>query len=183
MTHTPLLDAVARYWGYTTLRPLQREAMDTVLAGRDSIVVLPTGGGKSLCFQLPALVRRSATFLAVVIGGIGVMNTMIMSIFERTREIGVLRAVGWRRSRVLRMIVAESVTLCLLAGFVGGALGAGIASLATRLPAVGDFLAPAFPPRVFVQGALVAFVVGLLGAAYPAIRATRLTPMEALRHE
>jgi ATP-dependent DNA helicase RecQ len=52
-----LQDAVARYWGYTTFRPLQREAMDAVLAGRDSIVVLPTGGGKSLCFQAPAVVR------------------------------------------------------------------------------------------------------------------------------
>ena len=49
-----LQDVLHRYWGYTTFRPLQREAMDAVLAGRDSIVVLPTGGGKSLCFQAPA---------------------------------------------------------------------------------------------------------------------------------
>ncbi|HXD74961.1 MAG TPA: DNA helicase RecQ [Vicinamibacterales bacterium] len=61
---TALHDAVARYWGYTTLRPLQREAMDAVLDGRDSIVVLPTGGGKSLCFQAPAVVRDG---LAIVI--------------------------------------------------------------------------------------------------------------------
>jgi ATP-dependent DNA helicase RecQ len=52
-----LSDALARYWGYSSFRPLQREAMDAVLAGRDSIVVLPTGGGKSLCFQAPALIR------------------------------------------------------------------------------------------------------------------------------
>src|SRR3989339_765217 len=51
-----LLDALARYWGYHEFRPLQREAIEAVLAGRDSLVVLPTGGGKSLCFQLPALV-------------------------------------------------------------------------------------------------------------------------------
>ncbi len=50
-------DALQRYWGYTSFRPLQREAMDAILSGRDSIVVLPTGGGKSLCFQAPALVR------------------------------------------------------------------------------------------------------------------------------
>ena len=54
---TVLQDVIAQYWGYTTFRPLQREAMDAVLTGRDSIVVLPTGGGKSLCFQAPALVR------------------------------------------------------------------------------------------------------------------------------
>ena len=59
-----LEDALARYWGYTTFRPLQREAMEAVLAGRDSLVVLPTGGGKSLCFQAPAVVRPG---LAVVV--------------------------------------------------------------------------------------------------------------------
>lgn len=52
-----LEDALERYWGYTSFRPLQREAMDAILANRDSIVVLPTGGGKSLCFQAPAVVR------------------------------------------------------------------------------------------------------------------------------
>jgi len=54
---TELDQVIARYWGYTALRPLQREAMDAVLAGRDSVVVMPTGSGKSLCFQAPALVR------------------------------------------------------------------------------------------------------------------------------
>ena len=52
-----LQHVLTRYWGFTSFRPLQREAMDAVLAGRDSVVVLPTGGGKSLCFQAPALVR------------------------------------------------------------------------------------------------------------------------------
>jgi ATP-dependent DNA helicase RecQ len=59
-----LSDALERYWGYTSFRPLQREAMDAILSGRDSIVVLPTGGGKSLCFQAPAVVRPG---LAVVV--------------------------------------------------------------------------------------------------------------------
>ena len=59
MTLNGLQEALSRYWGYTTFRPLQREAMDAVLAGRDSIVVLPTGGGKSLCFQAPAVVHSA----------------------------------------------------------------------------------------------------------------------------
>ena len=64
MTAARLEAALTRYWGYTSFRPLQREAMETVLAGRDSIVVLPTGGGKSICFQAPAMVRPG---LAVVV--------------------------------------------------------------------------------------------------------------------
>ena len=63
-TDGALADALERYWGYTSFRPLQREAMDAILDGRDSLVVLPTGGGKSLCFQAPALVREG---LAVVV--------------------------------------------------------------------------------------------------------------------
>ncbi|MBA2258196.1 MAG: DEAD/DEAH box helicase, partial [Acidobacteria bacterium] len=59
-----LSDVIERYWGYGSFRPLQREAMEAILAGRDSIVVLPTGGGKSLCFQAPALVRDG---LAVIV--------------------------------------------------------------------------------------------------------------------
>src|SRR6476661_806207 len=59
-----LSDVLERYWGYTSFRPLQREAMAAILSGRDSTVVLPTGGGKSLCFQAPALVRDG---LAIVV--------------------------------------------------------------------------------------------------------------------
>ena len=63
MTLPGLQAAISRYWGYTTLRPLQREAMDAVLAGRDSIVVLPTGGGKSLCFQAPAVLHAGVAVI------------------------------------------------------------------------------------------------------------------------
>jgi ATP-dependent DNA helicase RecQ len=68
-----LLEALERYWGYSTFRPLQREAMQTILDGRDSVVVLPTGGGKSLCFQIPALVRPGvAVVVSPLIAGMRV---------------------------------------------------------------------------------------------------------------
>jgi putative ABC transport system permease protein len=121
--------------------------------------------------------------LAVGIGAIGVMNTMVMSVYERTREIGILRAVGWRGSRILRMIIGESVLLCLIAAVVGSGLGVLASRMVLLIPAVRSLLEPTYTIDIFVRGLVVAIAVALVGAIYPAIRAVRLSPMEALRHE
>ncbi len=112
MTRTPLEAAVARYWGYTTFRPLQREAMDAVLAGRDSIVVLPTGGGKSLCFQAPAVVRdRLAVVVSPLISlmkdqvdtltGNGVPAALYNSALSAEEKSAVVAGLRQRRYRLL----------------------------------------------------------------------------------
>lgn len=125
----------------------------------------------------------AVTALAVGVGAIAVMNTMIMAVFERTREFGILRAVGWRGSRIVRLVVMEAVFLCLVAALVGSAFGV----LATRgvllIDEVQGLLEPSYGLGVFVRAVLVAAGVGLVGAVYPAYRAVRLSPMEALRHE
>jgi putative ABC transport system permease protein len=134
-------------------------------------------------FEIMDGLNLAISILAVGIGAIGVMNTMIMSVFERTREIGILRAVGWRGSRILRMVVLESLLLCLLAAAIGVLLGV-LASRAVLLaPAVSAILAPSYEPAVFARAVGVGVAVALMGAVYPAFRAVRLSPMEALRHE
>jgi putative ABC transport system permease protein len=123
------------------------------------------------------------SILAVGIGAIGVMNTMIMSVFERTREIGILRAVGWRGSRIVRLIVGESLVLCAIASVLGIAFGVAASRAVLLLPAVSSLLDPDYPAGLFARALLVGVVVALLGAIYPALRAIRLSPLEALRHE
>jgi len=123
------------------------------------------------------------SILAVGIGAIGVMNTMVMSVFERTREIGILRAVGWSGSRILRMILGESLMLCLVAMVVGSLAGFLAIQALLLVETIRSLLQPEYTVAVFARGLLVAVVVALAGAAYPAFRAVRLTPMEALRYE
>jgi putative ABC transport system permease protein len=125
----------------------------------------------------------SVTVLAVVFGGVAVMNTMIMSVFERTREFGIMRAVGWRGSRIVRLVVSEAVLLCLVAAVVGSAFGVLASRGVLLIESVRAFLEPRYPMEIFVRAVAIGLVVGLLGALYPALRAVRLSPMEALRHE
>jgi putative ABC transport system permease protein len=121
--------------------------------------------------------------VALVIGAVGMLNTMVMSVFERTREIGILRAIGWGRSRVVRMILLESVLLSLAGGVLGTAGAVGLTHLLANQPAVAGMVDPYVAPWVIAQGFVIALCVGLLGAAYPAYRGAQLLPTEALRHE
>ena len=123
------------------------------------------------------------SLLALIVGGIAVTNTMAMSVFERVREIGILRAVGWPTRRIAGLIVSEAVGIGLGALGVGLALGYAGAELFTAYGGLSALVDPEFTPGVFAWGLAFALGVGLIGAIYPAWRATRLTPIEALRYE
>ncbi len=121
--------------------------------------------------------------LALIVGGIVVANTMIMSIFERTREIGTLRALGWRRRRILGQILLESLLLCLVSAVLGSAFGVGLLTLAMLAPGVGQFVTATWSWDVFLSAFVTAAVLGILGGLYPAWHAGQLEPAEALRYE
>jgi len=117
--------------------------------------------------------------IALVVGGIGVMNIMLVAVTERTREIGVRRAVGAPRASILLQFLVEAAMLTGLGGVIGILLGAGVAQLVRAVSPL-----PAYTP---IWSVLVAFffsvAVGLFFGFYPAMRASRLDPVEALRYE
>lgn len=123
----------------------------------------------------------SVAIIAALMGGLGMMNAVLMSVIERTREIGVLRAVGWSRQRVLGQILGESLALALLGGAAGAALGAALVTLIGQSAAFSGLLRGALRTDLLLQVLVAALVMGIVGGAYPAWRAMQVAPAEALR--
>ena len=119
--------------------------------------------------------------LAIIIGGLGVINTMMMTVYERTREIGVLKSVGWTKKRILTMIMGESIVLTIISGIIGSILGV-LAVIILFSTGDGD-MTLVYDINIFIKAFAVALTVGILGGLYPAIKASRLSPTEALRYE
>jgi ABC-type antimicrobial peptide transport system permease subunit len=134
-------------------------------------------------FRVMTEMADQLSLAAVFIGALGMLNTMLMSVLERTREIGVLRSLGWRRRQVLGMILKESLVLGVVGGIFGIPLGMGLGTLVGTAGIWGGALEPAYTPPLFAQAVAVAAVAGVIGGLYPAWRATRMRPVEALRYE
>ncbi len=135
--------------------------------------------------------------VSLLVGGVGIMNIMLVSVSERTREIGLRKAVGARPGAVMMQFLVEAVVLCLIGGAIGVVLGqattATVASLLpdslltaiggeglTRTAGVRDIVVP---PHAIVLGLGFSASVGLIFGMFPAIKAARLNPIDALRHE
>jgi putative ABC transport system permease protein len=118
------------------------------------------------------------TSIALFVGGIGVMNIMFVSVTERTREIGIRKAIGAKRRVILTQFLFESSMICLTGGLLGVILSFGVASL------INKFVLPASVslPIIFIA-LLTSILVGVLSGIIPAFRASRLNPIEALRYE
>ena len=133
--------------------------------------------------QLLRAVDRGSTVLALFIGAVIVGNTMLLSFYQRTREFGVMRAVGWSRWRLMTLILGEGLFMGLLGAIVGVLLTWGLTQWLARLPALLGLLHPQYTATIFWRALGVAFGIGFLGALYPAVRAAFLSPATALSRE
>ena len=117
--------------------------------------------------------------VALIVAGIGIMNIMLVSVTERTKEIGIRKALGAKRAVILLQFLMEAVVLCNIGGVIGVALGFGLGNIVTLFT---DF-AVHVPMEWAVRGVVFCSVVGLVFGMWPAIRASRLAPIDALRYE
>jgi len=125
----------------------------------------------------------SSTVLAILIGAVIIGNTMLLSLFERTREFGLLRAIGWARTRVVGLIVGEGVILALIGSCIGLVLAVVAVALLKYVPALRGILHPTFDQSAFVRGLATGLGMAVIGALYPGLRASSLKPLEALSRE
>jgi putative ABC transport system permease protein len=121
--------------------------------------------------------------IALLMGIFGIANTMAMSVFERTREIGILRAIGWKSWRVLLLIQTEAFVLGLAGGILGILVGWGGLHLLGQLPETNTFVSTSLSPSHLLQSLVISVVSALIAGAYPAWRGAHLSPVEALRHD
>ncbi|MFO7917005.1 MAG: ABC transporter permease [Anaerolineae bacterium] len=175
------------YLGLQLYHPEHAEQFKTrlarILPPNVEVAGTQLGGMMLDMLELLDVYAWGVALIAAIVGGVGMMNTMLMSVFERTQEIGVLRAVGWRRGHILRMILGESLLLAIVGGAMGIGLGATLTWLAARAPVLTGFTQSMLPPELILQAFITALILGGIGGFYPAWRAAKSMPMEALSAE
>ena len=127
--------------------------------------------------------NTGGSILAAVIAITGVLNTSLLSFFERIREFGVLRSIGWTRRRIVSLVLGESLIVSLVGATIGFFLGWVAINLLQNLPVLRGVFPPIYTASIFTRSLVFAIGVAFLGAIYPALRAAFLSPVEAMRRE
>ncbi len=139
--------------------------------------------GRNTGVEVVRAMSWATSWIALVVGAFGVTNTVLMSVFERVREIGILLAIGWKRRRVMAMILLESLVLSLLGGVIGTVVGVIATKVLEHTEIMRGRLEADTGAALYLTALTVAVGLGLAGGLYPAWRASRLQPGVALRSE
>jgi len=138
-----------------------------------------------MVFLIIQAVVVSIAFIALIVGGIGIVNIMLMSVIERTRDIGIMKAIGATSKDVLSLFLVEAATISLIGGILG--VSAGVAVSVAVGTFISRFIIADMPliiaPEVLIGGLIIALMTGVISGLYPARRAAKMRPIEALRHE
>lgn len=160
--------------------------MNTILAADPDVTVSKLSdyvASQTQVFDFVLIFVQMLLGLAMVIAVLGIINTLALSISERTREFGLLRAVGTRRGQVMWMVTVESVVISVFGAVLGIAVGAGLgAAVFQALRDVG-FTTLSFPWSLMIGYVIASVFVGLVAALIPAIRAARLDVLRAIAYE
>ncbi len=160
---------------------LVARAIETTLAAQGHNVKAMTKSEANVeltwAFQRLDIFILFVSLFAICVGALGVLNTMLMSVLERTQEFGILKATGWERDHVLKLVLLESVSIGLIGGLIGCVGGVILVHIGGELLDI----TPALDPLLLIGSFSLAVVLGVLGGLYPAQRAARLSPMDAIR--
>ncbi len=121
--------------------------------------------------------------ISLLVGGIGIMNIMLVSVTERTREIGIRKAVGAKRRDILRQFLLEAAVISFMGSGIGVAVGFIISRIFSRINIIGEPIMTDVSPDIVALAMGVAILIGILSGVYPALRASRLNPIQALHYE
>ncbi len=123
------------------------------------------------------------SIVALIIAVMGIINTMTTVVLERTKEIGILLAIGWKKLRIMKLIILESAIYGMLGGFVGIVLGYAIMRVLVTLPQIQGFIAMTYDFSFIAQSLALSLLTGILAGIYPAVKAASIEPIEVLRYE
>lgn len=162
-----------------------KDVADTIIKKFPDLMAIRTDDFSSAFgkqFEYTNWISNVISIIAIIIGCICVLNTMLMSISERVREIGTLRAVGWSRLMVFKLIFSEGILLSLFGGILGIILGVLGSQVIVELSPE-RFLLAQYPPDLLLKAMAIAIILGFIGALYPAYKSSKLSPIEALQYE
>ncbi len=149
------------------------------------LLALPTAEyiSESAHIKITHAMALVTSLIALIIGTIASANTMAMSVLERTSEIGILRAIGWKKWRIVLLILEEAVIISCIGGILGVFFAQILCQWISLVPQLSGLIEGTIPPLVSFEGFIVSLCMGIIGGLYPALHAARLTPREAIYHE